>query len=75
MGGWKREAFRSIFVREVLGFLKEQGHAAGLLDPESGAVTFQQRFGSALNLNLHYHSLVLDGVFHSRGLGEPLVLQ
>ena len=31
--------------------------------PQCGAVTFIQRFGSALNLNLHFHTLALDGVF------------
>jgi hypothetical protein len=29
----------------------------------SGSVTFVQRFGSAANLNLHAHAIVLDGVF------------
>src|SRR5262245_18118366 len=29
------------------------------------AVTFIQRFGSALNANLHFHTLVLDGVYAS----------
>ena len=29
----------------------------------SGAVTFIQRFGSALNLNIHFHMLFLDGVY------------
>jgi hypothetical protein len=28
-----------------------------------GAVTLIQRFGGALNLNIHYHMLVLDGVY------------
>jgi hypothetical protein len=28
-----------------------------------GAVTFIQRFGSALNANLHFHTLALDGVY------------
>ena len=28
----------------------------------TGAVTLIQRFGSAHNMNLHYHMLVLDGV-------------
>ena len=28
-----------------------------------GAVTFIQRFGSALNLNVHFHTLALDGVY------------
>jgi ribosomal protein S27AE len=31
--------------------------------PQCGAVTFVQRFGSALNLNLHFHTLALDGVY------------
>jgi len=31
--------------------------------PQCGAVTFIQRFGSALNLNLHFHTLALDGVY------------
>ena len=30
---------------------------------EYGAVTFVQRFGDALNLNVHFHSLLLDGVY------------
>jgi ribosomal protein S27E len=30
---------------------------------QCGAVTFIQRFGSALNLNLHFHTLALDGAY------------
>ncbi len=30
---------------------------------QTGAVTFIQRFGSALNLNIHFHMLFLDGVY------------
>jgi len=35
----------------------------------TGAVTLIQRFGSALNLNIHFHMLFLDGVYtdHSDG--------
>ena len=29
----------------------------------SGAVTLIHRFGSALNLNIHFHMLLLDGVY------------
>ncbi|NRB36978.1 MAG: transposase zinc-binding domain-containing protein [Pseudomonadales bacterium] len=32
-------------------------------DAETGALTLIQRFGSALNLNMHYHMLFLDGVY------------
>lgn len=30
---------------------------------QTGAVTLIQRFGSALNLNIHFHMLLLDGVY------------
>jgi len=30
---------------------------------QSGSVTFLQRFGGSLNLNLHYHFIFLEGVF------------
>jgi ribosomal protein S27E len=47
-------------------------HQAGL--PRStgatGAVTLVQRFGSALNLNVHFHMLFLDGVYVVDGTGE-----
>jgi hypothetical protein len=35
--------------------------------PQCGAVSFIQRFGSALNLNLHFHTLALDGVYTDDG--------
>ena len=40
------------------GFKISQAH--------TGAVTLIQRFGSALNLNLHFHVLFIDGVFRPR---------
>jgi len=30
---------------------------------QTGAVTLIQRFGGALNLNVHFHMLCLDGVY------------
>ena len=41
--------------------------AAGLPAPRPGAVTAIQRFGSALNLNVHFHAVVPDGVFVEAG--------
>jgi Transposase zinc-binding domain/Putative transposase len=35
----------------------------GVRAEQCGAVTFLQRFGSALNLNLHFHTLALDGAY------------
>ncbi len=37
----------------------------------TGAVTLIQRFGSAANLNIHLHCLVLDGVYRSSA-GAPV---
>jgi hypothetical protein len=41
----------------------------GVADGRSGAVAVVQRFGGALNLNVHLHALVLDGVFAVDGSG------
>ena len=37
---------------------------------QAGAVTLIQRFGSALNLNVHFHMLFLDGVYVERPAGS-----
>lgn len=34
---------------------------------QSGAITLIQRFGSALNLNPHFHMLYLNGVYDAQG--------
>lgn len=39
----------------------------GAHDAQTGAVTFVQRYGSALNLNVHFHLIALDGWF-ARGI-------
>ena len=38
----------------------------------TGAVTLIQRFGSALNLNIHFHMLFLDGVYLTDGAHSPV---
>jgi len=38
---------------------------------QGGAVTLIQRFGSAANLNIHLHCLVLDGVYRCDADGAP----
>jgi hypothetical protein len=37
---------------------------------KTGAVTLIQRFGSALNLNIHFHMLYLDGVYAEDNYGK-----
>jgi len=41
--------------------IKKTGHSKKTA--RTGAVTLIQRFGSALNLNIHFHMLFLDGVY------------
>ena len=59
-----------IIHRVIAGFLLKQ---AGLkrTTADTGAVTLIQRFGSAANLNIHLHGLVLDGVYQTTE-GEPV---
>jgi hypothetical protein len=54
----------SLFVRAVFASLRRRARRKwGVRRGQCGAVTFVQRFGDALNLNVHFHSLVLDGVY------------
>jgi hypothetical protein len=54
-----------LFVRSVFASLRRRArYKYGLARYDCGSVTFVQRFGDALNLNLHFHSIVLDGVYH-----------
>ena len=50
-------------LRAILGFLLRRAREEGVKDGRSGAVAIVQRFGGALNLNIHFHAIALDGVF------------
>ena len=56
-------------MRTVLGFLRHVARQAGVVKGRGGAVAIVQRFGGAMNLNVHIHALVLDGVFAPDGAG------
>jgi hypothetical protein len=60
-------AVSGVFVRAVLGFLRRRARQAGVRGGRGGAVAIIQRFGAALNLNVHVHALVLDGVYVEDG--------
>lgn len=53
-------AMGRMFYETVAG---EQKRRLELSGAETGAVNFPQRFGSSLNVHVHYHTLVADGVF------------
>jgi len=60
-----------VVYRTISGFLLRR---AGLTRTtgHTGAVTLVQRFGSALNLNIHFHLLFLDGAYRTEGVAAPV---
>jgi hypothetical protein len=56
----------AVFLRVVQGWYRKRGKEVGIKERKGGSVTFAQRFGSALNLNPHFHSIALDGVFNAK---------
>jgi hypothetical protein len=51
------------FTRALLLSYRHRAAERGVMRGHSGAVTCIQRFGSALNLNPHFHTQAIDGVF------------
>jgi hypothetical protein len=51
------------FLRTLFAWQRRRGRASGIRVGQTGAVSFLQRFGGALNLHPHVHSLVPDGLF------------
>jgi hypothetical protein len=60
-----------VSVRAVLGFQRWRARQLGVRDSRSGSVTAIQRFGGALNMNPHFHTLGPDGVFTFAASGVP----
>ncbi len=52
-----------LFVQEIFRWQRESAGIAGLRRAQCGAICFPQRFGGSVNLNVHYHVAVPDGVF------------
>jgi len=62
----------AIVHRVISTFLIKRAGLTVRSGAQTGAVTLIQRFGSALNLNLHYHMLYLDGVYNKKGIFYPV---
>jgi len=56
-------AVLAVFVRAVLAFERRRTQRRGAPGGVGGAVTAIQRFGSALNTNVHFHTVAVQGVF------------
>ena len=66
-------AVLAVYVRALRGFYRRGARRLGISGAETGAVTAIQRFGSGINLNVHFHTLCLDGVFCRDGGGWRFV--
>jgi hypothetical protein len=60
--GLSRAVLR-VFTRVLLDVYVRGARERGISGGQTGMVTALQRTGSGLNTNLHFHTLVLDGVF------------
>lgn len=65
-------AVLGVYVRLLLGFQRHRARRYGIRDGRSGSVTVIQRFGGGLNLNVHYHTLLFDGVFFADRANDTL---
>ncbi len=63
---WARWAGQLV-VRAIGAWQRRVARARGLRAPRTGAVAFRQRFGGLVNLNVHYHLVIPDGVFVDDG--------
>jgi hypothetical protein len=63
-------AVLSVYARVLQDFYSRSAHQHGYAKGRTGMVTVIQRFGSGVNLNVHFHTLVLDGVFIERTQGR-----
>jgi hypothetical protein len=62
----------AIFHRTINRHYEKKAKNLNLKNPKVGAITVVQRFGGGLQLNVHFHSLYMDGVFHENYLGEEV---
>lgn len=71
---WDHDLCRAVvgvFLRAVFATLRRRAAWDGVAGGRGGAVTILQRFGGALNLNVHIHALVLDGCYVVKGTNRP----
>lgn len=54
-------AVLAVYARVLLDFYRRGSRERGVHDGRTGTLTVIQRFGSGLNVNVHFHTLALDG--------------
>ncbi len=63
-------ALARVFVEAIFARYRAAAKDGDASGRACGAVTFVQRFGGSLNLNVHFHVVVVDGVFTRDGAGR-----
>jgi hypothetical protein len=63
-------AVLGVYTRILLDVYARGARERGIRDGRTGTVTVIQRSASDLNLNVHFHTLALDGVFSTRALSS-----
>ena len=59
-----------IFNRAISTHYKRKAKSKKFKLSQTGSVTAIQRFGGAVNLNIHFHTLFMDGVYVTNEMGE-----
>jgi Putative transposase len=62
-----------VYARALLASYARTAQAHRIRDGQTGTVTVIQRFASGLQLNIHFHTFVLDGVFHEARPGHLIL--
>lgn len=60
----------AVYHRSISRHYERKAKKLNLIKPKTGAITVVQRFGGALNLNVHFHTIYIDGVYYENGHGE-----
>ena len=65
----------AIFHRTLGRHYENKAITLNLKEPKTGAITVVQRFGGALNLNVHFHTIYIDGVFYENNFGNEVFFE
>jgi hypothetical protein len=65
----------SIYHRTINNFYIKKAKSLNLKKSKIGCITAIQRFSGNLALNVHFHSIYTDGVFHENYLGEEVFFE
>jgi Putative transposase/Transposase zinc-binding domain len=60
-------AVHRCFIGVVFSWMRARAREAGISAPRCGAISFIQRHSASLGLDVHFHTLAIDGVYAREG--------